>query len=142
MVSSDELGVQLGRVDRGVRRPRPPPGRGQLLGRRGPARLVAGGLGRACAIEQLDLAELAVEPRPPRSAMPSSQVGGQAGAGDRLGRSRGVGRSAIGGDQSSGIRIQPWRIAYTTAWVRSLTDSLRRMELMWFLTVCSLIDSA
>src|SRR5207244_1805091 len=23
-------------------------------------------------------------------------------------------------DQSSGIRIQPWRIAYTTAWVRSL----------------------
>ena len=44
--------------------------------------------------------------------------------------------------QSSGIRIQPWRIAYTTAWVRSLTDSLRRMELMWFLTVCSLIDRA
>ncbi len=46
------------------------------------------------------------------------------------------------GPQSSGIRIQPWRIAYTTAWVRSLTESLRRMELMWFLTVCSLIDSA
>ena len=46
------------------------------------------------------------------------------------------------GDQSSGIRIQPWRIAYTTAWVRSFTDSLRRIELMWFLTVCSLIDSA
>ena len=44
--------------------------------------------------------------------------------------------------QSSGIRIQPWRIAYTTAWVRSLTESFRRMELMWFLTVCSLIDSA
>ena len=44
--------------------------------------------------------------------------------------------------QSSGIRIQPWRIAYTTAWVRSLTDSLRRIELMWFFTVCSLIDSA
>ena len=44
--------------------------------------------------------------------------------------------------QSSGILIQPWRIAYTTAWVRSLTDSLRRMELMWFFTVCSLIVSA
>ena len=44
--------------------------------------------------------------------------------------------------QSSGIRIQPWRIAYTTACVRSLTDSLRRIELMWFLTVCSLIDRA
>ena len=55
--------------------------------------------------------------------------------------------SSVGGPeavrpQSSGIRIQPWRIAYTTAWVRSLTDSLRRIELMWFLTVCSLIDSA
>ena len=44
--------------------------------------------------------------------------------------------------QSSGILIQPWRIAYTTAWVRSLTESLRRIELMWFFTVCSLIDSA
>ncbi len=44
--------------------------------------------------------------------------------------------------QSSGILIQPWRIAYTTAWVRSLTASLRRMELMWFFTVCSLIESA
>jgi len=44
--------------------------------------------------------------------------------------------------QSSGILIQPWRIAYTTAWVRSFTESLRRIELMWFLTVCSLIDSA
>jgi len=44
--------------------------------------------------------------------------------------------------QSSGILIQPWRMAYTTAWVRSLTESLRRIELMWFLTVCSLIDSA
>ena len=44
--------------------------------------------------------------------------------------------------QSSGIRIQPCRIAYTTAWVRSFTLSLRRMLDMWFLTVCSLIDSA
>ena len=43
--------------------------------------------------------------------------------------------------QSSGIRIQPWRIAYTTAWVRSLTASFRRIELMWFFTVCSLIES-
>jgi hypothetical protein len=45
-------------------------------------------------------------------------------------------------DQSSGILIQPWRIAYTTAWVRSLTDSFRRIDDIWFLTVCSLIDSA
>src|SRR6185369_2142631 len=45
-------------------------------------------------------------------------------------------------DQSSGMRIQPWRIAYTTAWVRSLTESFRRIELMWFLTVCSLIVRA
>ena len=52
-------------------------------------------------------------------------------------------RGGLGlGHQSSGIRIQPWRIAYTTACVRSLTDSLRRIELMWFLTVCSEIDSA
>ena len=43
---------------------------------------------------------------------------------------------------SAGISIQPWRMAYTTAWVRSLTESFRRMELMWFLTVCSLIESA
>ena len=53
-----------------------------------------------------------------------------------------VGLASVVIDQSSGIRIQPWRIAYTTAWVRSLTDSFRRIELMWFLTVCSLIDSA
>ena len=54
-------------------------------------------------------------------------------------------RSRCGGRgrrQSSGIRVQRGRVAYTTAWVRSLTESLRRMELMWFLTVCSLIDSA
>ena len=44
--------------------------------------------------------------------------------------------------QSSGILIQPWRMAYTTAWVRSLTLSLRRMDDMWFLTVCSLIPRA
>jgi hypothetical protein len=50
--------------------------------------------------------------------------------------------SACAMTQSSGILIQPWRIAYTTAWVRSLTASFRRIELMWFLTVCSLIDSA
>ena len=43
---------------------------------------------------------------------------------------------------SAGISIQPWRMAYTTAWVRSLTESFRRIELMWFLTVCSLIVSA
>ena len=53
-----------------------------------------------------------------------------------------VAGTVVGRHQSSGIRIQPWRIAYTTAWVRSLTESLRRIELMWFLTVCSLIDRA
>ncbi len=54
------------------------------------------------------------------------------------------GRAGITGvhGQSSGIRIQPCFIAYTTAWVRSFTESLRRMELMWFLTVCSLMDRA
>jgi len=51
-------------------------------------------------------------------------------------------QAATIGLQSSGILIQPWRMAYTTAWVRSLTESLRRMLLMWFLTVCSLMDSA
>ncbi len=65
----------------------------------------------------------------------STEAGGQrieAGSGGRRVRRH----------QSSGIRIQPWRIAYTTAWVLSLTDSLRRIELMWFLTVCSLIVRA
>ena len=41
-----------------------------------------------------------------------------------------------------GISIQSWPIAHTTACVRSLTESFRRMELVWFLTVCSLIVSA
>jgi hypothetical protein len=45
-------------------------------------------------------------------------------------------------DQSSGSRIQPCFMAYTTACVRSLTESLRRMLDMWFLTVCSLMVSA
>lgn len=48
-------------------------------------------------------------------------------------------RADIG--QSSGSLIQPWRMAYTTAWVRSFTLSLRRMEDMWFFTVCSLMPS-
>ena len=91
-----------------------------------------------------------------RSTSPSSRVEarelvgqprGELGQRWRAARSRrrsSSARSPVGVvvDQSSGIRIQPWRIAYTTAWVRSLTDSLRRIELMWFLTVCSLIDSA
>ena len=52
-----------------------------------------------------------------------------------------IGREREDG-QSSGILIQPCRMAYTTAWVRSLTESLRRIELMWFFTVCSLMDRA
>src|SRR5206468_973271 len=51
-------------------------------------------------------------------------------------------RSGTYDAQSSGILIQPWRMAYTTACVRSLTESLRRMLDMWFLTVCSLMPSA
>ena len=60
------------------------------------------------------------------------------------GNAAGLAKIGQGGTaaQSSGILIQPWRMAYTTAWVRSLTDSFRRIELMWFFTVCSLIDSA
>ena len=83
------------------------------------------------------------------SASSLSSVGDLVARGARPDRGRGhrgavagSGRRTRSSDQSSGIRIQPWRIAYTTAWVRSLTDSLRRIELMWFLTVCSLIDSA
>jgi len=42
----------------------------------------------------------------------------------------------------SGPLIHPCRIAYTTACVRSFTESLRRMLDMWFFTVCSEIASA
>ncbi len=49
---------------------------------------------------------------------------------------------AAGPPYSAGIRIQPWRMAYKTAWVRSFADSLRRMFDMWFLTVCRLIERA
>ena len=101
---------------------------------------MAAGLGARLAHEHVDLGELPVErgalvaqpggePRRRRAAW-SSLVIVLADPPERVGA------------QSSGIRIQPWRIAYTTAWVRSLTESFRRMELMWFLTVCSLIDSA
>jgi hypothetical protein len=57
-----------------------------------------------------------------------------------LGRARALEADAV--VQSSGRRIQPCFMAYTTAWVRSFTDNLRRMLDMWFLTVCSLIVSA
>ena len=99
------------------------------------------GLGLRLSDEHVDLDQLAIQP---------GDVGAEHGG--KLGRGRGrrIGRrghrvtsSPVGASpQSSGIRIQPWRIAYTTAWVRSLTDSFRRIELMWFLTVCSEIDSA
>ena len=101
--------------------------------------------------EQVDLAQLAVEARRRRPPAARTARPGVARRGDSGGASRVVGDASVIGlrrvaevviGQSSGIRIQPWRIAYTTAWVRSLTDSLRRIELMWFLTVCSLIDSA
>ena len=108
---------------------------GQALGRLGPLLLVAARLGARLPHEQLDLGELAVQPSSSRSsvARASRRSRGQARAG--------CGQVGHDGRQSSGIRIQPWRIAYTTAWVRSLTASFRRIELMWFLTVCSLIES-
>ena len=92
-------------------------------------RLVTGGFGLRLGDEQIDLAQLPVELEQVVRE-PAGQVAERGGGSDRVRH------------QSSGIRIQPWRIAYTTACVRSLTDSLRRIELMWFLTVCSLIDSA
>ena len=118
--------------------------RGELVGRRGPARHVARRLGLGLFDEQIHLREFGIQVADVvhQPAGELSQAGGRRGhlgVGHRVRGS--LGRSGIV-DQSSGIRIQPWRMAYTTAWVRSLTDSLRRIELMWFLTVCSLIDSA
>ena len=131
-VSVDELRVRLG-----VRRRRCPR---SALGRLGPLLLVAGRLGARLADEHVDLDELAVE----RGDVVREARGELIARGGR--RIRGRGHGGAGPrevwPQSSGIRIQPWRIAYTTAWVRSFTDSLRRIELMWFLTVCSEIDSA
>ena len=49
-------------------------------------------------------------------------------------------RADVGGRRQfpiSGPLIHPCRIAYTTACVRSFTESLRRMLDMWFFTVCS-----
>lgn len=42
----------------------------------------------------------------------------------------------------SSIESQPRLRAVTTAWVRSLTANLRRIEVTWFLTVWALIPSA
>ena len=93
---------------------------------------MSSGLGLGLGDEQVDLGQLGVELDEvlSESIRQGREVEGRGVSGGRVGH------------QSSGIRIQPWRIAYTTAWVRSLTDSLRRIELMWFLTVCSLIDRA
>ena len=104
--------------------------RGELLGQVGPLLLVAARLAARLPGQQLDLGKLALEAR-------DLLVEG----GGKIGR-RASEIGHPGADQSSGIRIQPWRIAYTTAWVRSFTESFRRMELMWFLTVCSLMESA
>ena len=104
--------------------------RRNLLGRLGAATFVAGCLHGRLGHEQVDLDELLLD-RVEVVRQPDRER-------DRFGWRGGLGF----GHQSSGIRIQPWRIAYTTACVRSLTDSLRRIELMWFLTVCSEIDSA
>ena len=120
----------------------------ELVGGGAAAGLVTGRLGLRLGDEQVDLAELAIEARdllgqPGGQLREAGRGGGRRGGGCVGHRSGSRGRRwGRDGDQSSGIRIQPWRIAYTTAWVRSLTDSLRRIELMWFLTVCSLIDSA
>ena len=108
----------------------------ELVGGRGAGRSWRVASALAWVDEQVDLAQLAVELD--EVVHESARTARRAVAAVAVGQ---PGRSSIG-HQSSGIRIQPWRIAYTTAWVRSLTDSLRRIELMWFLTVCSLIDSA
>src|SRR3954453_9112951 len=100
--------------------------RRELLGRGRAPGLVPGGLRASLGDEHVDLGDLVLEigDLAPDALVDRGEVEGHLGS------------------QSSGIRIQPCRIAYTTAWVRSLTDSFRRIELMWFLTVCSLIDSA
>ena len=117
-------------LERGGRIGAAGPARRELLGRLGAATFVPSCLRGRLGHEQLDLDELLLD-RVEVVSQPDRER-------DRFGWRGGLGP----GHQSSGIRIQPWRIAYTTACVRSLTDSLRRIELMWFLTVCSLIDSA
>ena len=77
----------------------------------------------------------------PRARTSAGDAGAAGGAVSTDSRHRLAGRSGRV-DQSSGIRIQPWRMAYTTAWVRSFTRQLAEDADMWFLTVCSLIDSA
>ena len=103
----------------------------QLPGRGLSSGFVAARLGPGLGDEQVDLSQLLVE----RQEVVGESRGQRLDPGSRPGR--GVGRH-----QSSGMRIQPWRIAYTTACVRSFTESFRRIELMWFLTVCSLIVRA
>ena len=89
--------------------------RGQLVGRGDAARLVTGGLGLGLGDEQVDLGELASRLRqlvghPRRTARAGLRAWRRAArVGHRRGsRGRRVGRDR---DQSSGIRIQPWRIA-------------------------------
>ena len=111
------------------------------LGGLRPLLLVARRLGPRLPDEHVDLRQLAIE----RGEIGLELRHERESRGLRVVRAWSSGSEAAGCPeeaQSSGIRIQPWRIAYTTAWVRSFTESLRRMELMWFLTVCSLIDSA
>ena len=136
---------------------------GEAVGRGRPLRLVARGLRPRLLHEELDLAKFCFQQvvfhaDPARKichrgrALPAAHRGHTAGTGRppvcrcacrRLLSCAGGSPVAFGlVAQSSGILIQPWRIAYTTACVRSFTDSLRRIELMWFLTVCSLMDSA
>jgi hypothetical protein len=125
----DELGAELQLLlDVGVAVDE----QGHLVGGLGTLLLVPGGLGAGLADEHVDLAELAVDRR---------DLGGEALLGGRCVSHAGE-SDRVSFAQSSGILIQPWRIAYTTAWVRSFTDSFRRIELMWFFTVCSLIERA
>jgi hypothetical protein len=110
----DELGVEVGgdgRIERAAGRRGGRDRRGQLLGRGNAARFVTGGLRLRLRDEEVHLGELGVEVRqvvrhPPRQL-------GQAGR--RRWRRRDVGHRVAGRgvvvDQSSGIRIQPWRMA-------------------------------
>jgi hypothetical protein len=105
----DELrpGVgNLGRARLGV-------GHGQLLGELGALLLMAGRFGLRLTHEHVDLGQLAVERRHVRGQARSEILAGRRRLVGGCGRGHRFRRLAGGslGPQSSGIRIQPWRIA-------------------------------
>ena len=114
----DELGVEVGRdrrVQAATRRRRGRRGGAELLDRGDPPRLVPGGFRPGLLDQQLDLARAR-----PRARQLISHLPGELGqAGGRRRRRGDVGHrwfngrleDGIGPAQSSGIRIQPWRIA-------------------------------